>query len=332
MEIQEKLEKLQELTRKEISLTTLCKELELNSYEVLGLIRDLRDKGINIAIQKKDDDFYMFNHGERELSQQNNYHFETDQSHEFKFVAISDTRFGSKHQQLSILNDIYMKAFALGYNSVILCGNISEGIYPLTNVYSEGNFLSDTLAQVDYITQYFPYVEGIKTYFITGPKDEKHLKANKINIGRRISEAREDMVYLGDTSCTITIDKANLLVFSPKLAKTYTVSYRPQQQIDSFRSEDKPDILLYGGLLQMEKFTYRNVEVISVPSVCATTKEMNDKRYSNTIGAWYVTVETDKYGNLRSVRAIDSVYYKTNKDDYIKSKSLKFTKKDKRGE
>ena len=134
------------------------------------------------------------------------------------------------------------------------------------------------------------------------------------------------MIYLGHTSCTVEIDRANMLVFSPKLEKTYTVSYRPQQQIDSFRSEDKPDILLYGGLLQMEKMTYRSVKCISVPSVCATTKEMSDKRYSNTVGAWYVTVTTDKYGNLLYVRAIDSVYYKTNKDDYTKRKVLKMAR------
>lgn len=73
----------------------------------------------------------------------------------------------------------------------------------------------------------------------------------------------------------------------------------------------------------MEKFTYRNVQCISVPSVCATTKEMNDKRYSNTIGAWYITVTTDEKGNLKAVKAIDSVYYKTNKEDYMKPKVLK---------
>ena len=55
---------------------------------------------------------------------------------------------------------------------------------------------------------------------------------------------------------------------------------------------------------------------MSIPSVCATTEEMEDKRHANTIGAWYVTVKTDKKGNLLSVRAMDSVYYNTDKDDY----------------
>lgn len=326
MDKKEVLENIKELSLREISLTDISKILNLNEYEVLGLIRQLRLEGINIITQKRDNDIYMYNQGESELNEENVYKFKTDENNEFKFVAISDTRFGSKYQQLSILNDIYIKAYDLGYNNVILCGNISEGLYSLTNIYSECNFLDDTLTQVDYITEFYPSIEGMKTYFITGAKDEKHLKNNKINIGKRISNVRDDMIYLGYSSCNIGIDKANMFVFNPKLVKTYTVSYRPQQQIDSFRSEDKPDILLYGGLLQMEKFTYRNVQCISVPSVCATTKEMSDKRYSNTIGAWYITVKTNKQGYLKEVTAIDSVYYKTNKDDYIKPKVLKLTK------
>lgn len=319
-------ESIKNLTEKEISLSDVSNYLKMSQFEVLGLLREIRQNGINIGVRKKDDDIYLFNYGERELNEDNRYQFYTDENNEFKFVAISDTRFGSKYQQLTILNDIYMKAYEMGYNNVILCGNISEGLFPVTNMYSDTNFLADSLEQVDYICQYYPYIEGIKTYFITGIRDEKHLKNNKINLGRRISDIRKDMVYLGHTSCNVEIDKANMLVFSPKLEKTYTVSYRPQQQIDSFRSEDKPDILLYGGLLQMEKMTYRSVKCISVPSVCATTKEMSDKRYANTVGAWYITVATDKYGNLDSVRAIDSVYYKTNKDDYTKRKVLRISR------
>lgn len=326
MDKKEKIEELKTLTEKGISLSELVELLEINNLEIMGLIRDLRLDGINIVIQNRDDDIYLFNQGERELSNDNQFKFYTDDNNEFKFVAISDTRLGSKSQQLSILNDIYTKASELGFHNVILCGNISEGLYPLNNVYSEENFLDDTLQQVDYITQYYPYIEGITTYFITGTKDEKHLRNNKINLGKRINDVRPDMIYLGHTRCNVEIDKAKMLVFNSKLEKTYTVSYRPQQQVDSFRSEDKPDILLYGGLLQMEKFTYRNVKCLSVPSVCATTREMNDKRYSNTIGAWYVTVKTDKYGNLMEFKAIDSVYYKTNKDDYTKRRILKVGK------
>lgn len=323
MEKNDMISKLLELSEREIGLNELTKELEINEYEVLGIVRELRKKGTNISVKIHDDDIYLFNQGEKENTEEYNYNLQTDEFNEFKFIAISDSIIGSKYQQLSILNDIYQKGHEMGYDNVIHCGNITTGLYPITNPYADSCFLDDTMRQVDYIINNYPQVEGMKTYFITGPLDEKHLKKNKINIGKRISEARKDMIYLGFNSCMVEIDKVKMFVLCSKLGKTYTVSYRSQQQVDSFRSEDKPDILLLGGLLQMEKYTYRDVKVMSIPSLCASTKEMTEKRYQNTVGAWYVTIKTNQKGYLESFNALDSVYYITNKNDYVKSRVLK---------
>lgn len=320
MENEEILERLKILTQKEISLSNVCKKLDLNEYETLGLINQLRYDGINILTKKHDDDIYLLNLGEKDNQKDNDINFKTNENNEFKFVAISDTRIGSKSQQLKILNDIYQKAYEMGYTNVIHCGNITEGLYSSNSDYSESTFLDDSQIQVDYITKNYPKFDGITTYFVAGIKDQKHLKKNNINIGRRINNSRPDLIYLGQNSCTINIDNTKLKVFNSKLSKTYTESYRPQQQIDSFRSEDKPDILLYGGLLQMEKFTYRDVACLSIPSVCATTEEMDEKRHANTIGAWYVTVKTNEKGKLETIRALDSVYYITDKEEYKKGK------------
>lgn len=323
----ELVEKFLEFIEKEKSLTDICEELEMKPYEVLGLVSYVKNTGINIAVKNAFDDIFMINMGDMEFKEKNFYSFNTDDGNEFKFIAIADTRLGSKSQQLSILNDIYQKGHDMGYDNAILCGNISAGLYPLTDIYAETNFADDTLSQIDYIALNYPEIEGMKTYFITGKIDDKHLKQNKINIGKRLADLRSDMIYLGENSCDARIDNAVMRLFSCRLGKTYTVSYRTQQQIDSFRSEDKPDIMLYGGLLQMEKYTYRNVNCISVPSVCATTKEMSEKRYSNTIGAWYVTIRTNQKGELESVNALCSPYYVTNKDDYLKAKPLKESSK-----
>lgn len=312
---------------KEKSLTLICEEMKMNPYEVLGLVSYIKSKGINIAMKKTVDDIYMLNMGDKEFIEKNVFNFSTDENDEFKFIAIADTRLGSKSQQLSILNDIYLKGHEMGYDNVILCGNISAGLYPLTNVYAETNFLNDTHSQIDYIVNHYPRVEGMKTYFITGKVDDNHLAKKKINIGKRIAELRDDMIYLGENSCDIIIDDTVMRLFSAKLGKTYTVSYRTQQQAESVRSEDKPDIMLYGGLLQSEKFVYRKVNILSIPSVCATTKEMSEKRYSNTIGAWYVNIRTNKKGKLESANALSSLYFKTNKDDYLYAKVLKETEK-----
>ena len=40
-----------------------------------------------------------------------------------------------------------------GYNNIIHCGNLTEGLYPVTSKYDETTFLKDTLKQVDYIVK-----------------------------------------------------------------------------------------------------------------------------------------------------------------------------------
>ena len=318
-------EKLLKLIKKEKSIKSVAAALDITETQVLGLVNILKEDGINIVEQKKDDGIYIINQGEtRESITSKN--FQTNDSNEFRFLLISDTRLGSKYQQLSELNNLYQIADNLGIDTVIHCGNLSAGLYSIKSPYADTNFIDDTQGQIDYIVENYPYIEGITTYFITGKKDNEHLSKKGINIGRRIEQQRDDMKYLGNTSCTVNIDKAQMMLINSKLSKTYTVSYRAQQHIDSFRSEDKPDILLYAGHLQMENLTYRGVHTISVPSLCATTPEMNEKRYMNTVGAFFVTVKTDKYGKFESIKSMWSPYYKTNKKDYEKAKVLKLTK------
>ena len=319
----ETIDKFLKLISKEQKISSVSEEMNMNKYEVLALVNYIKSCGTNIALKNTVDDISMLNMGDKKFQEKNTYNFSTDESNEFKFIAISDTRLGSKSQQLSILNDIYLKGHENGYDKVFLCGNISSGIYDLKNVLSETNFINDTYGQIDYIVNHYPQVEGMKTFFITGTIDDKHLNKNKINIGRHIAEARSDMIYLGERSCDVIIDKTIMRILGGKAGKKYTVSYRPQQQIFSFRSEDKPDLLLYGGLLQMDKFTYRDVKALSIPSVCATDELMEKNTYSNTIGAWYITVKTNKKGELESVNAIASPYYRTAKTDYLKAKVLK---------
>lgn len=314
LEENEIVNKLLNLIKKERNISFISKTLDLSDYEVLGIVNNLVESGMNIIVKKYDDGFHLLNLGDKINNDVSTYSFETNSNNEFKFVAISDIRLGAKSQQLAILNDIYRKASKMGIKNVILCGNISAGLKPITDTIS--NFIDDTNEQIDYIVANYPKFEGIKTYFISGKIDDKHINKNNVNIGKRISELRDDLIYLGEDICDIKIDKVKMQVMNSKLSKTYTSSYRTQQTIDAYRSEDKPDILLYGGLLQMEKYTYRDVICISVPSVCSTDNEMKTKRYSNTIGAWYITVKTNDKGFLKSINAVNSPYYISNKNDY----------------
>ena len=65
----ELLEEFKELCSKEISLSEVCRTLKLNSFQVLSLVNELRNSGINIVTKMFDDDIYMFNNGEREVTE-----------------------------------------------------------------------------------------------------------------------------------------------------------------------------------------------------------------------------------------------------------------------
>lgn len=303
-----------ELTNNKISLSKICDELNVKPIEALGFKRIARDMGFGIVCETKNDDLIFYNQGEiKDVDKI--FKFKTDENNEFKFLAISNTLFGNKAQQLSILKDVYKKAKEDGIKAIFICGNVSGKSYGLNSKYCDSNFIVDKENQIDYIIENFPKEEGITTYFITGIQDDK----KKISVGKRISDAREDMVYLGNISSNIVIDNVNIKIISTPIKQAYTVSHHPQQFAKCFRSEDKPDVLLLGGLNQLDHIFYREVNVLSIPSLAATTKEMEDNRRSNTVGAIAVKIKTDKKGNLDKKNGLvfTSVpYYVTNKDDY----------------
>ena len=52
------------------------------------------------------------------------------------------------------------------------------------------------------------------TYFITGRKDQSHLKENKIDIGKQISNNRDDLIYIGNKRCKVYIDNVEMLLLN----------------------------------------------------------------------------------------------------------------------
>ena len=320
---EELLEKLKLLALKEKSLESLSNDLGISELEVLGLLSKLKDEKVNISPYVKDEGIAVLNQGDYGVKHLDRYRFNNNDSHEYDFLVISDTRFGSTYQQLTVLNDLYLKAYDRGINNVLLCGNLTEGLYGPSNENHKFLFLKDTFQQINYVVDNYPKIEGMNTYFILGPKDKTHLTNKKIDIGLRIEELRNDMIYLGVNRCHLDIEKVDIIMQNLNFIKTYTVSYRAQQFINAIRSEDKSDILLYGGLLQHDRFTNREIKEISVPSCVATTNEMSSKMRSNTIGGLFLHFTTDKNGHLRDLDVEDSIYYVTLKDDFEKAKSLK---------
>ncbi len=334
----------------ECVIEDLCKSYNISREDMFILIHELKKRGNNVITlnttaykenpQTEELDKVQVtlirNFGHEQLINDLSYEIEDNDSN-IKVMLISDTRLGSVYSQLSILNDMYVKAASMGVKYVFLTGDVVEGIYSgAKSIYNSTLHQYGYENQADYVSSCFPRVEGITTYFITGEHDLSFLKTkDKVDIGTIIASKREDMIYLGPRRKKVTFvnsDKRtgniSLYLQHAKGNVPYTVSYKPQQKISSLRNEDKTDILVTSHFAACDSFLRRGVRSFQVPTVTATTDEMKDANTPvyNSVGAWLVNLQKDKKGNLANTTQIWIPYYNTIVDDYKTAKTLYLSK------
>ena len=300
------------------AINDICEEMDITPIEALSLKRIANEKGYLVVYAKnEDDEELLYNQGEIKSSIGEEPRFATDENKDFKFMVISNTLLGNTAQQLTILRDVYKQASELGIKHVFVCGNLAAKDYSVKSQYYTSNFIADKDSRIDYIIKNWPKDDNIKTYFVTSKFEDK----GKTSLGNRISAQRDDMIFLGRGVGNIKVDDLLLRIISSDLDQTYTISYRAEQYAKSFRSEDKPDILLLGGTNHCDNLQYRDINIFTVPSLAGTTKEMTEKRKENVVGAYIVDVNTNtrKINSKFTAESILMPYYKTDKEDYIKA-------------
>ena len=320
------LKKFKEFTRKERTCDEVCSHFGLNILEFGCIINRLKQTGINILVSGFGEDATILNLDERNLNGDNIYTIDIGDEREFNALVISDPRLGSRYQQLSRLNFSYLEAYRNGFDKAILLGDITEGLYSLKNQYHDTLFLDTTEKQVEYVINNYPYIEGMKTYFITGDQDMTHTAKNGINIGRLISLERDDMVYLGDMRCTLNVKKMKILAQHLKIGKfdrSKTISLKPQDAIYAMRSEEDADIILDGHLLSSEQLTERGMREIAVPSLVATTPRIRKSAIPHNVGFVLLRTNLTKDGKFNDMEATFAPFYQTDEDDYSTTKVLK---------
>lgn len=321
----------------------LCKSYNISREDMFVLIHELKKRGNNVVTMNTSasgsDDVkttvtLIRNFGHEELINDLSYQI-IDNNSDVKIMLISDTRFGSIYQQTSILNDMYLKAKAMGVKYVFLTGDVVEGIYKgAKSIYNMTLHKDGFEDQADYVASCFPRVDGITTYFVTGEHDLSFLKTkDKVDIGKLISSKRDDMIYLGPKRKKVSFitDKGtgsiSLYLQHSSGNVPYTISYKPQQKIAALRNEDKTDILVTSHFAACDSFLRRGVRSYQVPTVVGTTDEMKDANTPvyNTVGSWIVTLNKDRKGNLINTSQMYIPYYQTIKDDYKTFKTLYLT-------
>ena len=322
------LDILQPKLTKSVSVAALCEELSISEVQLFGYIEKLKDSNFNVSLTNKSAEMMLEVNNSPDFASDYTYSIKEDVNEKTRIGVISDLRFGSKKEQIALLNDMYKKFAADGVKYVIIVGNLLEGKYNQKDEREFGKSLitNDAYGQADHLIEYFPKVEGIQTLFITGNTD--HTWAKELNVGEYISSQRPDMIYLGPKSCDISFNNVCCRVENlKKTGESYTIAYPPQKYIRSMGSYEDYDFIFLGGTLTAQDFPrIRDTRIFAIPSVVERTPKMRAASQQNVIGSYEFEISYNKLGKLERIVPLFSPYYVPSKENYLTIKPLELTK------
>ncbi len=305
----DKEQRLISYLKRERTIEFLCEMLDLDEISLLGNIEQLRNKGHDITYINNS--YKMMN-----ISQKETPKIDIQQpTSTIRFGVVSDTHFGNKFQQETLLKQAYEYFKSKGIEIVLHCGDISDGLSKRPEHIYE-LFALGADEQARYIINHYPKIDGITTYFLLGNHDGWHQKNGGINIGTLISNEREDMICLGYQQKDIFINNCKIRLFHPLDGSSYAISYSGQKTIDVMKGGDKPQIMLTGHHHKLGYFIYRNIHYFEVPCLEAATSFIQGKRLGNDVGYMIIEAEVDELGNVITLTPTITPIYETIENDY----------------
>ena len=232
------------------------------------------------------------------------------------FGLIGDPHINSKYTQLTYLHQYYDVCAARKITDVYNTGDLDEGeqmrIGHQYDCYNQGG--DDHIKE---IVQKYPKRNGITTHFITGNHDASIYKRCGIDIGKGISEKRDDMHYLGRDCARIEITPHCILELRhPWDGTAYALSYKSQKMMDGMEADSKPNILAIGHYHKLEYLFYRNIHCFQTGCFQMQTPFTRGKGISVHLGGWIVTVEVDEKGHIQRIVPEMIPFYKGIENDY----------------
>lgn len=236
-----------------------------------------------------------------------------------KFGVISCTHFGSKYAQITALHKYYQKCKDHGVDTVFHCGDLVDG----ERVYRGQRFeqhLQGFKDQRDFTVANYPKIEGIKTYIIAGNHDDSLLTYANIDVVAEIVLQREDMDYLGRYGAYVLLNGVIIakLHHGGPGGQAYARSYKMQKFVESFTSENKPQLYFLGHYHTNFQDFLRNIHCFQVACFQGQTPYLVRKGLDPQITGWIIEydVSTKDGWSIEeaTVRLIPS--YREIKDDW----------------
>jgi len=285
--------KLKYLINKKKDLLTICEELQLKNYEVIGLVE----------LMKQDGELVDYVDGQiiklqKPLKSNDVYKVPNNMEH-LRLLLISDTHLASKYDRLDILRYLYDKADKTNVNYVLHSGDLTDGLsgrqqqlYDLKEISYEG--------QRDYVVEKYPKSD-IPTYLIAGNHDLWWVKQCGTDIVKDICKNRDDLIYLGSDCEDLQIGKLKIRLYHGKGGGSYAKSYKLQKYLDAIPMEERPHILQTGHIHQAFYMKQDNTHCFQTSCLQDLTPFERSMGFNNDKSCWWVDVNFDNKGNVYSI-------------------------------
>ena len=285
--------KLKYLINKKKDLLTICKELELKDYEVIGLVELMKQDGelvdyidgqiVKLTKPLKSNDVYRISNNLERL----------------RLLLISDTHLASKYDRLDILRYLYEKAEDKGVNFVLHSGDLTDGLSGRQQQLYDLKEASYT-GQRDYVIDKYPKSD-IPTYLIAGNHDLWWVKQCGADIVKDICNKRDDLTYLGSDCEDLQIGKLKIRLYHGKGGGAYAKSYKLQKYLDAIPLEEKPHILQTGHIHQAFYMKQDDTHCFQTSCLQDLTPFERSMGFNNDKSCWWVDVNFDNKGNVHSI-------------------------------
>lgn len=300
---QELKSKLKYLINKHKDFATICNELQLKDYEVIGLVE----------LMKQDGELVDYLNGQiiklKKPMQTNGIYEIPNNLQHIKLLLISDTHLASKFDRLDILRYLYAKAEDNNVNYILHSGDLTDGLSGRPQQLYDLKEASYT-GQRDYVIDKYPK-SSIPTYLIAGNHDLWWIKQCGADICKDISNQRKDLHYLGSDCEDLKIGKLKIRLFHGKGGGSYAKSYKLQKYLDSIPTDELPHILQTGHIHQAFYMKQGNTHCFQTSCLQDLTSFERSMGFSNDKSVWWVDVYFDDKGNVYSINPQLETFGKT---------------------
>lgn len=162
------------------------------------------------------------------------------------FGLISDTHMSSIKERPDALHAMYDRFQKEGVKLVLHVGDITDGVGVFRGHEFELKHQGQT-AQINHVIANYPRREGITTGFITGNHDLRATERGGVDPGVPISQARPDLIYLGQMSAQVKLaDNVKMDLLHPAGGSSYALCFDDQTEILTINGWKKFEDVLPG--------------------------------------------------------------------------------------